>query len=61
MIAKQSSFRAFPEKRFRATVGLSMDMKYECECGYIWSILVKHYTKLCTIHWSPYHGSSVKL
>jgi len=23
------------KKRFGATVGLSMDMKYECEAGYI--------------------------
>jgi len=30
---KQSSLREFPKKRFGTTVGLSMDMKYECEAG----------------------------
>jgi len=25
----------FPEKRFRTTVGLSMEMKYECDARYI--------------------------
>ena len=27
------------KKCFRTIVGLSMDMKYECQAGYIWSIL----------------------
>jgi len=37
---KQNSLGEFPRKRLR-TVGLSMDIKYECEAVYIWSILAK--------------------
>jgi len=40
-VLKQSSLREYPEKRFRTTVGLSMDMKYECAAAYIWNILGK--------------------
>jgi len=31
----------FQNKGFKTTVGLSIDMKYECEAGYTWSILGK--------------------
>jgi len=33
MRAKESSLSEFPKHRFRTTVALSLDMKYECEAG----------------------------
>ena len=39
-VFKQSSLSEFL-KKFQNKVGLSMDMKYECEAGYIWSIYGK--------------------
>jgi len=35
----QNSLKEFPKKRFRTTVGLSMDMKYAFEAGYNWTSL----------------------
>ena len=40
-VLNRNSLREFPKQRFRTAVGLSMDMKYECEAGYNWSILGK--------------------
>jgi len=31
---EQNSLKEFPKKRFRTTVGLSVDMQYEFEAGY---------------------------
>jgi len=38
---KQNSLKEFPKQSFRTTVGLSMNMKYDCDAGYLWSILGK--------------------
>jgi len=35
IFSSQKGRTEFPKKRFKATVRLSMDMKYDCESGYI--------------------------
>jgi len=41
-LCEQNSLKEYPKKkRFRKTVGLLIDMKYEFEAGSSWSILGK--------------------